>query len=275
MVEYLNNAINKDDLNSISSIEMKNLNEIKDYGNKLVDKILEKETILFNKQQEELKQLQQQKILEFEEKKNELKGLIFNKYEIEKQKESDNDNDMLNSKEQQQLLNDIEFNVIENSMSKLKEWCGKQKHNIIFDSLIDGDGSDNVLMNKVTNKSHLYFISFDTNNNVFGGYFRKSINVVDSYIEDRKSFVFSLLRNGVMKNLKYLMHNDRSWSFRLYSGSNWLYRFGDGDIGAYKIGEASSYCSQNTYEYYNETKPFVDCGTNPFIIKRIVIMKMS
>ncbi|KAL7721483.1 TLDc domain-containing protein [Entamoeba marina] len=89
--------------------------------------------------------------------------------------------------------NDNEMDIINNSMNILKQWSNKNTFNIIFDSRVDGDGWNNVLYNRVLNECNLYFISFDGDNNVYGGYLNTKIDKSTSgYISDRNSFVFSL-----------------------------------------------------------------------------------
>ncbi|KAL7714730.1 TLDc domain-containing protein [Entamoeba marina] len=96
--------------------------------------------------------------------------------------------------------------ILENivpSINKLKEWSDKQKCSVIFDSKLDGDGENNGFMNKVMNKQNLYFISFDNQNNVFGGYADNNINITDGSRTNPNAFTFSLIRNGNLENMKY------------------------------------------------------------------------
>ncbi|KAL7717254.1 TLDc domain-containing protein [Entamoeba marina] len=158
------------------------------------------------------------------------------------------------------------------SFNKLKEWSGKQICSIIFDSDIDGDGTNNVLMNKVMNKKNLYFISFDNENNVFGGYVDITIDTTGLYTTDPNSFTFSLIRNGKMKNIKYNIKNDHQLYAFYLRPNDFFYTFGGShDILVYKIGNSNSHCDPYSYEYNGEKHPFVD--NFYFITKRILVLK--
>ncbi|KAL7721687.1 TLDc domain-containing protein [Entamoeba marina] len=141
------------------------------------------------------------------------------------------------------------------SISSLKNWSNKDTFNVIFDSDIHGDGwSNNVLRDTVYRRSNLYFITFDINNNVFGGYLNKTINTIGCGIEDDNSFVFSLIRNG-----------------------GCLYAFGD-DIHVQRINNDESYCKCDYYDYNNEQNPLINIITPPyqtFQTTRIIVIEMN
>ncbi|KAL7717986.1 hypothetical protein QTN25_004683 [Entamoeba marina] len=85
----------------------------------------------------------------------------------------------------------------------LKKWSRKKKYNVIFDSRMYGDGSNNGLRNEVINKSSLYFIVFDDNDNIFGGYVNSIIYTDNVPIRDDSSFVFSF--NTERSEIKHLL----------------------------------------------------------------------
>ncbi|KAL7714422.1 TLDc domain-containing protein [Entamoeba marina] len=163
----------------------------------------------------------------------------------------------------------------------MKEWSGKQHYNIIFDSKIDGDGSNNVLGNKVMNKKNLYFIHFDNRQNIYGGYVNELIGGYSKLINDPNSFVFSLKRNNQNTLKKYLIkQNQHHHAFSLCSNFKVLYYFGYDDnncrdITTFKVGDPHSYCLPYSYEYNGENKPLSDGTNNKFTVERILVIQMN
>ncbi|KAL7716104.1 TLDc domain-containing protein [Entamoeba marina] len=171
---------------------------------------------------------------------------------------------------------DLEMDIINNSMNILKEWSNKNTSNIIFDSKVDGNGSNNVLHNRVMNRSNMYFIHFDENNNVYGGYLNTKVNnsydYSDKYecydIHDKNAFVFSLTRNAQL----FFLHNKRK--------DGLLYYFGN-DVRVHKVDGKESFCKGADSEYYwynygNVNKPFTDIThPNEFAVQRIVVLQMN
>ncbi|KAL7718134.1 TLDc domain-containing protein [Entamoeba marina] len=167
--------------------------------------------------------------------------------------------------------NDNEIDIINNSMNVLKQWSNKNTFNVIFDSNIDGDGSRNVLYDKVMKKSNLYFISSDDNGNIFGGYVSKEMS--DDLICDKDSFVFSLTRNG-----------EESKAFRLFqiNEEGLLYKFGGNimfsDIKIFCVGKSNSYCYRGQYcgyNYDNKEDALVENSLQQFKVKRIIVLEMN
>ncbi|KAL7717801.1 TLDc domain-containing protein [Entamoeba marina] len=161
------------------------------------------------------------------------------------------------------------------SFGYLKQWSGKQEISVIFDSVVDGDGGNNVLMKKVIDKSNLYFITFDDDNNIFGGYIEEEAFKTNSWITDPNSFIFSLKRNGIVTNNRYNIRNGcENNAFILNSNIGYLYAFGAGnDIHVNKIGDPESYCNQASYGYNGEKHPFTDKRYST--AKRIVVLRVS
>ncbi|KAL7715585.1 TLDc domain-containing protein [Entamoeba marina] len=175
---------------------------------------------------------------------------------------------------------DNEWNSI-NSYNLLKQWVNKSIVNIIFDSDIDGNGSNKVLFNKVFGKSNLYFITFDENNNVFGGYIEKEINECDIYyIFDENSFIFSLIKNGKLKNKQYFMKQDKYEAFLICENEmdGLLYIFGNEVFNEYPVGSTSSHFYFNTsfYDFKEELNPITDI-IYPYCFKvtRIMVIQMD
>ncbi|KAL7718482.1 TLDc domain-containing protein [Entamoeba marina] len=290
--------------NSIKQQNELNNDEIKVTLNSIVYKMIDKETIIFNKQEQNTKNQQNEKQIEFnkqterleKEKHDLLMKLNMEKDELQKEsvKRKQKYNQKLielNNLKYQYDTNDYKvFSTIPNdeninfvqSINKMKEWSGKQHYNIIFDSKIDGNGSNNVLRDKVINKKNLYFIHFDNRQNIYGGYVNELIDVYNKLINDPNAFVFSLKRNNQNTLKKYSIKQDQHQNaFKLFSNYEVLYYFGsnDGnkckDITTFKVGDPRSYCNQYSYEYNGENKPLSDDTNNKFTVERILVIQMN
>ncbi|KAL7716463.1 TLDc domain-containing protein [Entamoeba marina] len=187
------------------------------------------------------------------------------------------------------IVNDMEMNIINNSIDLLKQWSNKTIFNIIFDSDIDGDGSKNALHNTVFNKNNLYFIHFDGDNNIFGGYISSKIDkssesdndAVDACIRDENSFIFSLMRNGKVNNKRYFMKRnceDEAFSLWVDDSCDALYTFG-WDIAIYSIGNCNSLffdCDYFRYDYKDDHTPLTDIvNMERFEVQRILVIQMN
>ncbi|KAL7716764.1 TLDc domain-containing protein [Entamoeba marina] len=163
-------------------------------------------------------------------------------------------------------------------MDVLKSWCGKNRYTIIFDSDRDG-GCNTCLFHKVFNKSNLYFISFDSDDNVFGGYVSTSVVKGDIQIHDSNSFIFSLMRNGAITNKKYSIKSSRSRdAFTISSSLSCLYFFGfdSADIFIDKIGLPKSRCCLNCFQYHNIKDVLVNKNKpETFITERVLVLQME
>ncbi|KAL7713374.1 TLDc domain-containing protein [Entamoeba marina] len=156
------------------------------------------------------------------------------------------------------------------------EWSNKTTFNVIFDSDIDGDGTNNVLHNTVFNKSNLYFITFDSNDNVFGGYVNNKIDR-DGWINDKKVFMISLFRNGEEKNSKYLINPFYSTTtFYLHNNNqySYLYQFSD-DVFVRGIGN-ETFCQCRRFNCNNEKNPLIGTTSSGSVrTERIIIIEMN
>ncbi|KAL7721462.1 TLDc domain-containing protein [Entamoeba marina] len=130
----------------------------------------------------------------------------------------------------------IEMTLLSSSIESLCKWSGKQHYNTIFDSKIDGDGKG-IIEQRVMNKKNLYFISFDNENNVFGGYVSELINKKDEM---------------------------EKFGRDSYS-----------DIFVCKIGSNESYCDYHSFEYNGEQQPLREkYRPTHFTIKRVLVLEM-
>ncbi|KAL7715599.1 TLDc domain-containing protein [Entamoeba marina] len=176
--------------------------------------------------------------------------------------------------------NDIELEQFNVLLKSLNKWSDKLSYTIIFDSDLNGNGKG-VLEHHVKNKINLYFIVFDNENNVFGGYMNTLINKINSYIPDPDAFIFSLIRNGKIKNMKYdIKEGEKCSAFYLDSNNNYLFRFGENGIERHiiipRIGFNCGVSFRNIGKYkYNEEKHPLRDGTNDFPIQRILVLEMN
>ncbi|KAL7721843.1 TLDc domain-containing protein [Entamoeba marina] len=174
-------------------------------------------------------------------------------------------------------INNKKFIGFNDPIDLLKKWSNKTTFNVVFDSDINGNG-ENVLLNLVFNKSNLYFISFDENNNVYGGYIGNEINRYNQDILDENAFVFSLIRNGKVNNRVYSIHEGENRAFWLFSKNSecWLYAFADFVVS--KIGVDLSFCVDDNffYDYKNDITPLTYV-TYPkkFIVERVIALQMN
>ncbi|KAL7721032.1 TLDc domain-containing protein [Entamoeba marina] len=156
----------------------------------------------------------------------------------------------------------------------LKYWSHSNQLSVIFDSDLHGNGYG-TLFRAVYNKNNLYFIHFDNNDNIYGGYLFSTINKVNKFIEDPKAFVFSLVKNGDIKKETYLLTTQfKTRAFCLFSenSNHLLLQFGC-DICAYEINRNLSNCKPLCYDYNGIDTPFV--GTkNTFSLQRLIVVQM-
>ncbi len=91
--------------------------------------------------------------------------------------------EMKETEEQKRIREENEKQMIEktykehiiNNIAILEEYSGYKYKEIIYDSNKDGKSSS-IFRNKIINRSHLYFIIIDSNDNVFGHYHNNVIN---------------------------------------------------------------------------------------------------
>ncbi|BFU25260.1 trichohyalin, putative [Entamoeba histolytica] len=114
------------------------------------------------------------------------------------------------------------------------------------------------------NKEHIIIIIEDEEENKFGGYVNEKIDKVDDFINDSKSFVFSLKSNGRMKGMKKFDIKEPQYAFKVYNQlSNYLFIFGIDDIRVCKENnKTKSSCKQFSFEYKGISNSL--CGTGWF-----------
>ncbi|BFU26481.1 trichohyalin, putative [Entamoeba histolytica] len=165
-------------------------------------------------------------------------------------------------------------------IKQIEEWTEKRMDNILFDSDIDDWKEDtSVFDQRIMNKEHIIIIIEDEEENKFGGYVNSKIDKIHSFINDSKSFVFSLESNGRMKGMKKFDIKQPDYAFYLgIQADNYLFAFGSGaDIIVYKENnKTESHCSQHSFSYEGITNAL--CGKqfpNLFTPKRIIVIEMK
>ncbi|KAL7714399.1 TLDc domain-containing protein [Entamoeba marina] len=256
--EYLD-SIDFDSFDEIIIQKKRNINKLVKCANSIVDKIITVEDDVYNNKQKELIDMK------------------YNEYDIIDEKKSKQMQSQVQPKE----------NVLEKfydrMFSSLK--AINKNQDSVFDAIFDSDEYKGEVfpLNKfheVLKKKGLFFILYDDKGdeqNVFGGYIDKEVVWENEDVEDPNSFVFSIKRDGVVKNTTYPIIPDYAdfafSSFDINNKEAELYNFGD-DIHVYPPGVNRSYCLQNYYDYNGERDALVLNGqNNAFVLARIVVVR--
>ncbi|GAB1225697.1 hypothetical protein ENUP19_0259G0031 [Entamoeba nuttalli] len=166
-------------------------------------------------------------------------------------------------------------------IEQLEEWTKRRIGNILFDSVID-DWKENtsVFDQRIMNKEHIIIIIEDEEGNKFGGYVNSKIDKIESYINDSKSFLFSLESKGRIEGMKKFDIQQPQYAFYLDKQPNErLFIFGlyGDDIDVYKENyKTKSSCYQRSFSYSGISNTL--CGKQwpeHFIPKRIIAIKMK
>ncbi|KAL7716176.1 TLDc domain-containing protein [Entamoeba marina] len=270
-IELISNSAHSHNFLTTLNKKKENVNQIIDCNNRIVERIRNLETSYYDNKLIELDNMRVEKYDE-------------TKYQIEQNKQPTTTHIL---KEQQQRITQVPKEIklqepkrrsyktvpiIKDSIKQLKIWSNKTESSVIFDSKFDGDGSNNnALHNIVFNRSNLYFITFDNDNNVFGGYVDKRIagSGMPSYVIDEKAFVFSLMKNNkVNAKRAFLLRNNHS--------NGRLYEFGT-SIVIYKVGCNKSCCygRDDFYDYGDDVFPLTGASLGiKFEATRIVVLEM-
>ena len=83
-------------------------------------------------------------------------------------------------------------------INALREWTGKARATIVFDSTVDEFTNDG-LFDKVKGKSDIAVIGFTTDGDVFGGFYSVAVTKQDKEIFDPNLFIFSFESHGRCK----------------------------------------------------------------------------
>ncbi|BFU26348.1 trichohyalin, putative [Entamoeba histolytica] len=166
-------------------------------------------------------------------------------------------------------------------IKQIEEWTEKRINNILFDSdKDDWNINTSVFEERIMNKEHIIIIIEDEDGNKFGGYINSKIDRVGGWINDSKSFVFSLESNERIEGMMKFDIKIPEYAFYLHRQSNnWLFVFGHGcgDIQVCKENDKRySSCYQDSFEYEGIENAL--CGKQypeRFTTKRIIVIEMK
>ena len=176
------------------------------------------------------------------------------------------------------ISNNISIDKTKEIVKQLEEWTERRIINIIFDSDIDNwNKNTSVFDQRIVNKEHIIIIIEDTNGNIFGGYVNEKIDKVDKYINDPKSFLFSLESKGRIQGMMKFDIKQQQHAFYLYNQlSNCLFGFGYDIYIGKENNKIYSCCKQSSYEYKGITNAL--CGKQYpefFTPQRIIVIEMK
>ncbi|BFU24553.1 TLD, putative [Entamoeba histolytica] len=236
-------------------------------------------------QEEERKRQEEEKEKERLQKINQEKDARFKKIksEIEKKQEERKRKEEERKRQEEERKRQEEERKRKEEIHQIEKWTNRKVGNILFDSDIDDwNKNTSVFDQRIMNKEHIIIIIEDEEGNKFGGYVNEKIDEVDGYINDSKSFVFSLESNGRMKGMMKFDIKQPQHAFWLDNQSyDWLFAFGLGgyfcDIYVYKENnKTESWCEQYSFEYEGISNAL--CGKewpNRFTTKRIIVIEMK
>ncbi|BFU23421.1 predicted protein [Entamoeba histolytica] len=242
--------------------------------NELIDKIISTEEM---KMKDKIFRETEEKdtiTSEFNKKKEEWQTYYSDYLERKKREEEERrKKEERKKQEQEKRLRIMKgMNTIE-EMLQLEEWTNRKVGNILFDSdKDDWKVNTSVFDQRIMNKEHIIIIIEDEEGNKFGGYVNSKIDKV-GWINDSKSFVFSLKSNGRMKGMMKFDIKEPQHAFCLYNQSHkCLFEFG-GDILVCKENyKTASHCYQDSFDYKGISKAL--CGKYYFTPKRIIVIEM-
>ena len=169
------------------------------------------------------------------------------------------------------------YDLLFDQVKQIEEWTSKKCEEIVFDSEKDdwSYGGKSTFDSKILNKNQLIFIIEDTEGNRFGGYIDATIDKI-GWIEDSKSFIFSIESKGRLNSMKKFNIRKPEFAFCLYKKSyERLFEIGLEDIHIFKKGSryGKHYCEQNSFNYERNQNTL--CGKEYFGIKRFTVIQMK
>ncbi|KAL7716025.1 TLDc domain-containing protein [Entamoeba marina] len=193
-------------------------------------------------------------------------------------KEGNENNDLNTFISLQKTKEITEFSPLDTDYNQfittLREWSGKKIETIIFDSDID-DWKNDTLQLILLNKSNLYFISFDDNNNIVGGYFSDTITRINTFLTDDQSFVFSIRKNGIITLQKFHVKPVyKGICLNIVTNSSALYMFGS-DLVVGLVNSPYSCSILNCFDYKDVAQPFGYTTNEFYVTNRILIIQMN
>ena len=136
----------------------------------------------------------------------------------------------------------------------LKQWTGKSRATIVFDSTVDEFIHDG-LFNKVKGKRNIAIVGFTTDGDVFGGFFSLAVTELWRWIYDRNIFAFSFESHGRCMTPQRFVVNEmlkEKANLRFFKNDNYGFVavWASGYDGLYLGNERSdSYCCDMSFGF--------------------------
>ncbi|BFU22116.1 predicted protein [Entamoeba histolytica] len=238
--------------------------------NELIDKIISIEEMIMKEEINKIK-------TRFNKNKEEREKRYSDYLEMKMRKE-----DERKKQEQEERLQRMRgMSTPKYQIEQLEEWTERKVGNVLFDSDIDNwNRNTSVFDQRIMNKKHVTIIIKDSEGNKFGGYVNEKIDKYGyDWINDSKSFVFSLESNGRIKGMMKFDIKQPQFAFYLHNQScDCLFGFGNGhDIRVCKENDKTkSWCEQCSFEYKGISNTL--CGKlypDRFTPKRIIVIEMK
>ena len=136
------------------------------------------------------------------------------------------------------------------SLEALKEWTGKTRAKVVYDSTVDAFTASG-LFTKVKGKRNIALIAFTTDGDVFGGFYSVAATVQDRCFDDPNFFIFSFESHGRCATpMKFDVKEDKrgDWAFRFLrlNSTAWFVQLGLDSVGNFGLGNEKS----RTYCFY-------------------------
>lgn len=179
------------------------------------------------------------------------------------------------------IFKDSVMNKVWWYLPKLEEWSNSHVKGMIYDSSYS---KVETLYKVVYGKSKLYFISIDSNNNIFGHFHPGEI--IKDVNHDSSIYMFSLRSSEMMSPEVYYSSLRSSVFTEVYSHTHLLY-CGSYNESGYKLSDYSSsnsyigrdvHCSFigcNKFTFTGKSSPVDTDGSVLFSLKRLVVIEMN
>ena len=129
------------------------------------------------------------------------------------------------------------------SINVLKEWTGKARATVVFDSTVD-EFTDNGIFNKVKGKPNIALVGFTTDGDVFGGFYSVAVDRQDRWFFDPNIFAFSFESHGrcMTPQRFFVKERRRKKAFVRFEilNSNGFVRLAVFGVGGFTLGNESS-----------------------------------
>ena len=157
---------------------------------------------------------------------------------------------------------------MERCVNALKEWTGKAKATIVYDSTVD-EFTANEIFNNVKGKPNIAVVGFTTDGDVFGGFYSVAVTEQWKYFKDPTTFIFSFESRGRCETPQQFV--PKKWRKDEASVMFCNDRYGFVQVGVFCVGDfwlgdesSDSYCYNLSggFEGLEDTTMTDQDGTN-------------